>query len=32
MFSPGEEKNNLDTDKTFDCNHSKYLRFLPPGL
>lgn len=32
MFSPGEEKNNLDTGKTFDCNHSKYLWFLPLGL
>lgn len=32
LFSPGEEKNNLDTDKTFDCDHSKYFWFLPLGL
>jgi len=25
MFCPGEETNILDTFKTFDCNHSKYL-------
>lgn len=32
MFSPGEEKNNLNTVKAFDYNHSKYLWFLPLGL
>lgn len=32
MFSPGEEKNNLNTEKAFDYNHSKYLWFLPLEL